>query len=129
MALGMYTEYYNISFSNIKMYYYLIEWRPNYFIGDLTFYRYGIAQVQPKVVFTSYHLVPRLISILATYHNNISHIIYFEHPLKKMTGIISERSDTNVFSASTISFAQLELNGLSTKVPSQASSAGKSKYF
>ena len=114
----------------------------------ITFFRYGIEQVQPKVIFTSYHLIPKLMKILATFPHNIDHIIYFEHHLKKKPnfeklasagstggkqqtygniGIGNGCSDTKLSSVSTIAFSKLELSGRVAKENKRAPTAGRCK--
>ena len=86
--------------------------------------------------------------ILSAFPNDINHIIYFEHPLKRTPdlgkvaavdanaqkqqeynniGIVGGCSDPKMPSIATIPLTKLELDGLVGKENKRASNAGKSK--
>ena len=91
------------------------------FVDVIILCRYGIEQVQPKVVFTSYHLIPKLMKILSTFPNDIIHIIYFEHPLRS-----GGCSDPTMLSIVTIPLSKIESDGIAGKENEHATTAGKS---
>ena len=89
------------------------------------FYRYGIEQVSPKVIFTSQHLVPKLQQILSTFPNRINFVIYFDHPLKK-SAVFEENESTNV-TPSFLPLSKIESTG-SKAIDRKVKNAGKLVY-
>ena len=67
--------------------------------------------------------MPKLIKILSSFPNEINHIIYFEHPLKKSP--VFEENEMNTHQQDIIPFSKLELNGILAKENKAISEPGK----
>ena len=87
------------------------------------FVRYGIEQVEPKLIVTSQYLIPKLLQILSSFPNDINHIIYIEHPLKKNP--LPEEHEMKTHQQDIIPFSKVELNGIVAKENKYTSEPGK----
>ena len=87
------------------------------------FVRYGIEKVEPKLIVTSQYLIPKLLQILSSFPNEINHIIYFEHPLKK--NALPEKNEIKTHQQDIIPFSKLELNGIVANKNKDTSEPGK----